>query len=397
MVIYLPTAVIFVYLLCRLILPLKINKKRKLALGLVLLVISQSHLLKGLLFGGLSSPELPAPVLMVQGALFVGLLFLLLLTVARDIFLLLRKIARPLLPPTEDKISPGRRRFLTTGLRAVPAALGARQALAPGLVMLPAAYGVSRAVAAPVMKTITLRLPNLPPELDGLALIQVSDLHVSPLLKGDWVTGIVRQINAAEPDLILLTGDLVDGMPANRADSLMPLKNLKSRYGLYACPGNHEYYNGFHSWMDFFPQLGINTLLNEHKTLTINGRELVVAGVTDPVASRFSLPGPDLGRALKGAPDKAVRILLDHRPGQAPINALAGLDLQLSGHTHGGQMPIMSQLVTAANNGFLRGLYDVRGMSLYVNSGAGLWNGFPVRLGVPGEISRLVLRPAIVG
>ena len=116
--------------------------------------------------------------------------------------------------------------------------------------------------------------------------------------------------------------------------------------------------------------------------------------MTDLIDARRQA-SPDLARALKGAPTEAVRILLDHRPGQAPLNAMAGLDLQLSGHTHGGQMPIMSQLVTAANNGFLRGLYAVRDMSLYVNSGAGLWNGFPVRLGVPGEISRIVLRAAL--
>ena len=395
MVIYIPTAVIFVYLLLRLILPLKIDKKKKVALGLLLFFVSQGHLLRRLFFGGLSSPELPAPVLMIQGGLFVALLFMLLLVVGRDLYLLLKKIVRPRPTTAEATVSPGRRRFLATGLRSLPAALAARQALVPGLVMLPAAYGVSQAVAVPQLRTLTLRLPKLPPELDGLVLVQISDLHVSPLLKGDWVEAVVRRVNEARPDLILFTGDMVDGLPADRADSMTPLKNLQSRYGVYACAGNHEYYNGFHSWMEFFPQLGLTTLLNNHQVLNINGRELVVAGLTDPVALRFSLPGPDLAAALKGSPEKAVRILLDHRPGQAPLNAEAGIDLQLSGHTHGGQMPIMSQLVAAANGGFLRGLYNVRSMPLYVNSGAGLWNGFPVRLGVPGEIARIVLQRSV--
>jgi predicted MPP superfamily phosphohydrolase len=135
-------------------------------------------------------------------------------------------------------------------------------------------------------------------------------------------------------------------------------------------------------------------LLNSHVVLEIRGQKLVVAGVTDMVAERFSLPGPDLAQALAGAPKDAARILLDHRPGNAPANAGAGVDLQLSGHTHGGQIVGINQLVARFNQGFLYGWYQVGAMRLYVSSGAGLWNGFPVRLGVPAEIARVVLRSA---
>jgi predicted MPP superfamily phosphohydrolase len=205
---------------------------------------------------------------------------------------------------------------------------------------------------------------------------------------------VVDRVNALSPDIIVFTGDTVDGLPERRAGSIAPLKDLRARYGVFGCAGNHEYYGNFAAWMRAFPTLGITMLLNGHVVLKIRGRELVVAGLTDMVAERFALPGPDLKRALAGAPEGAVRILLDHRPGNAPVNAAMGVDLQLSGHTHGGQILGVNLLVAQFNQGYLYGLYQIDKMSLYVSSGAGLWNGFPVRLGVPSEIVRLVLRSA---
>lgn len=394
MVIYLPAVFLFLYLFFRLIWPLPISKRRKTLLAVLLFVVSQEHLIKGLFFGGLASPELPPIVLMIQGWLFVSLIFIFLIALAWDILNLIGTAGRFFSnSPAGGSISPERRSFLLSGAVAVPAVIGAKKTLAAGLFSVPtAAYGVRQAVSEPIRRDFEVSLPRLPRELDGLRLIHVSDLHVSPLLTRDWVQELTDKINQAEPDLILITGDLVDGLPSRRMESMMPLRDLKAEYGVLACPGNHEYYVDYQGWMMAFSDLGLEMLVNEHRVLTIKGRDLVVAGLADPAALRFNLAGPDLHQALKGAPKKALRILLDHRPVQAPQNASHDIDLQLSGHTHGGQLPGMTQITSLANNGYLHGWYQVGNMPMYVTSGAGLWNGFPVRLGVPGEVVQLSLR-----
>jgi predicted MPP superfamily phosphohydrolase len=162
--------------------------------------------------------------------------------------------------------------------------------------------------------------------------------------------------------------------------------------------GNHEYYSDYPAWIQAFPRLGLKLLLNGHALLNINGCQLVLAGLTDLAAANYAHELPDLRKALAGTPEKAVRILLDHRPGRAPQNAAMALhlqrplDLQLSGHTHGGQIKGMNYIVRRMNQGFVYGWYTVNGAPMYVSSGAGLWSGFPIRLGVPSEIAHIVLR-----
>jgi predicted MPP superfamily phosphohydrolase len=377
MMIHLLAGLIFAYVLFRLILPLPVSGKIKLPAGLLLLLVSQQHAAIRYAAGNMASPELPVPLLLVAGWSFVALLFLFLLLLTRDLFLLLRRLIRGARKESAPPFSPGR-----------------RQAIITAMAVIPAAYGVQQGIAAPLVHHMEARLPRLPKELDGLTLVQISDLHVSPLLRETRVRAVVDAVNALKPDLVLFTGDTVDGVPERRAESVAPLKDLRARYGVFGCAGNHEYYGDYAAWMRTFPALNIRMLLNSHTVLKIHGRELVVAGLTDMVAERFSLPGPDLDQALAGAPAGAVRILLDHRPGNAPENAKAGVDLQLSGHTHGGQILGMNQVVARFNQGFLYGWYQVDKMRLYVSSGAGLWNGFPVRLGVPSEIVRCVLRGA---
>lgn len=395
MVIYIPTAMIFFYLLFRLVLPSRLTLKYKAAAGVALFLVSQSPLLKRLFFGSLSAPELPVPVLLIQGWLFICLLLLCALVLARDAVRLAGWTAgrlRSFIQARAKPVSLDRRRFLSRGVAAVPAALGAKQAFLSGLIMLPTAYGVSQSIAVPVVKAHDIALPGLPRGLDGFSLVQISDTHVSPLLRKDWVGSLVERVNGCNPDLIIITGDLVDGLPADRADSVAVFRKLKARHGVFACAGNHEYYSDFHAWMAMFAELDIRMLLNAHTVVEDGGGELVIAGVTDPVAANFALPEPDLAAALAGAPDAAPRILLDHRPGNAAANAAARIDLQLSGHTHGGHMLGMTELVAMFNHGYVHGWYDVKGMPMYVNSGAGLWSGFPVRLGVPPEIARITLR-----
>jgi len=377
MLIHVLAGLIFVYMLIRLILPLPVSGKIKLPAAALLLLVSQQHVLMRYAAGSMAAPELPAPLLLASGWSFVALFFLLLLLLIQDAFLLLRRLIRLARQEANPPFSQGR-----------------RQAIITAMAIIPAAYGVRQGVVAPDVRHLEARLPRLPKELDGLTLVQISDLHVSPLLREPRVRAVVDKVNALSPDIVLLTGDMVDGAPGRRAASVAPLRDLRARYGVFGCAGNHEYYADYAAWMRAFPALGITMLLNDHALLKIRGKELVVAGLTDMAAERFFLPEPDLAGALAGAPEDATRILLDHRPGNAPENAKMGVDLQLSGHTHGGQIVGMDQLVARFNRGFLYGWYQVDTMRLYVSSGAGLWNGFPVRLGVPSEIVRFVLRAA---
>ena len=255
-------------------------------------------------------------------------------------------------------------------------------------------WGLREAVGVPDVRNVEMVVPRLPKALDGLSIVQISDMHASPLLQSSWVNALVDRVNTLKPDLILFTGDMVDGNPTVRAADVAPLRRLRANYGIWGSVGNHEYYSDFSGWMKAFPALGMRMLLNGHAVLHIQEQPLVLAGVTDVAAERFGLPGPDLPAALQGAPQDAVRILMEHRPANAAANARHGIDLQLSGHTHGGQILGMNAVVAQFNGGYLYGQYAVDALNMYVTSGAGVWNGFPVRLGVPSEIPRIILRSA---
>jgi predicted MPP superfamily phosphohydrolase len=378
MFIHLTWAVLFLYLLFRFILPLRTGWKQKVAAGVLLFALSQQHMFNRLVFGGLSSPEIPGWLLISQGWCLTALLFLFAIVLGRDLLLLGFWLAHKLrMRRAPASFSPDRREFL--------------YAVAAGI---PAAYGVKEALAVPETREREIVLPRLPKELDGLRLAQITDLHVSPLLGGDWVREVTRRVNDLKPDLILFTGDMVDGRPRPRADGVAPLRDLRAVYGIYGCVGNHEYYSDYRAWLRVFPSLGITMLLNSHAVLSLRGKRLVLAGVTDMAARRFSLPEGDPVAALRGAPKDCPRIMLDHRPVNAAANARLGVDLQLSGHTHGGQMPGLRTVVERFNAGFVYGWYTVGGMPMYVSSGAGLWNGFPVRIGVPSELPCITLRSA---
>ena len=375
MVLHFLAGVIFFYLLLRFVLPLSISRKAKVVSGAGLLIVSQPHLVMRFFYGGLASPELPANVLLIIVSVFAAVLFFFLLVLLRDLASLFRRFARRGARQVNPPFSRDRRQVMLAGAAAVVSV-----------------YGVGQGVDLPEVRQWEVSLPKLPPDLDGLRLVQISDLHVSSLLREAWVQGVVKRVNALKPDLILFTGDSVDGLPVHRAAGIAPLADLRARYGVFGCTGNHEYYGDFRAWMATFPTLGITMLQNAHRVVHIEGQALVIAGVTDQVASRFALPMPDSRAALAGAPENVVRIMLAHRPTEAKASVGMGVDLQLSGHTHGGQILGMNKIVARFNQEYLYGWYHVDAMPLYVCSGAGLWNGFPVRLGVPSEIAHIVLR-----
>ena len=258
----------------------------------------------------------------------------------------------------------------------------------------------------PGVQVQRIAVPHLPEALQGLRIAHLSDIHVSGLFRADRTQAIVDRTNAAKPDLVVITGDYVDGSPEGRGSDVKPLADLRAPMGVWGCEGNHEHYVDYDGWMRFFAEHGIRLLRNEHAVLTDRGYPLVIAGVTDPVARKYARTEPNLQQALKDAPEGFV-ILLAHQPKSAPEYARYGVDLMLSGHTHGGQMPGLDVVVKATNGGFVEGIYRVNPhpestssattqdnrskMTLYVHPGTQVWNGFPLRLGTSNQITLLEL------
>jgi len=341
----------------------------KALLGVLLLAVAEHHLVTRYFFGSMASPEIPGTLLMVLGCAFGALIISAMALLVLDIAALLPR------------------------LRTALGAPRLRAGVGVGAILL-SALGVWQAVRVPDVREVEITLAQLPAELDGLQLVQLTDLHASRLLQRPWMEAVVARTNALQPDLLVITGDLVDGTVAARTADVEPLRELRARLGVYAIAGNHEYYAEYQRWLEHFAQLGLPMLLNGHVTIADRGASLVLAGITDPAAARFGQPLPDIDATLAGVPEDAAVILLSHRPLAAAGNALAGVDLQLSGHTHGGQVLGMHWVTQAFNEGYVSGEYAVGDMRLYVSNGTGLWNGFPLRLGKPSEITRITLRSA---
>jgi predicted MPP superfamily phosphohydrolase len=241
---------------------------------------------------------------------------------------------------------------------------------------------------------VDVPLRNLPSALHGFSIAQISDVHVGATIRRGYVERIVEAVNALKPDMIALTGDFVDGSVKELAPHTAPLGRLNALHGAFFVTGNHEYYSGASAWTAEFRRLGLHVLLNEHAVIEHNGAPLVVAGVTDFSAHHFNpAQRSDPQAALAGAPSNAAaKILLAHQPRSASAAAQAGFDLQLSGHTHGGQFWPWN-LFVRFQQPFTAGLHRLNALWVYVSRGTGYW-GIPNRFGAPSEITRLRLVPA---
>lgn len=366
------TGLAAIYILWRLVWRLPVSVWIKYPLTLLTIIAAEHHLVTRLFFGSMASPEIPAPLLMVLGWAFGSLLIITgLLLVLDAISLVTWLYNKPL----------GQRLFANITVRGVLAML----------IMVITVFGVREAVRVPEIKTVHVTLPGLPPALEGLRIAQLTDLHASHLLQAPWIQQVVDRTNALHPDLIVITGDMVDGTVAARRQDVAPLAQLQARLGVYAIVGNHEYYTQYQPWIHQFREMDLNLLLNEHVVLTDKNTSFVLAGITDKSAYDFGETPPNIATALAGVSPNDFTILLSHRPSGARGNAQLGPDMQLSGHTHGGQILGMHLITQLANEGYVSGKYDVDGMLLYVSNGAGLWSGLPVRLGQRSEITEFIL------
>ena len=252
-------------------------------------------------------------------------------------------------------------------------------------------YGTYEGLRQPQIKTHEVVINNLGREFENFRIAMLVDIHADTLTNREFVQELVTRTNDLNPDLILMPGDFVDGTVNARYSDLEPLKDLKAKYGVYGVTGNHEYYFDYNNWMKKFADMGIRMLENESVIITSGDDSIAIAGKPDPTGGRMGLTAPDIDAAVRDVPEGVPVILMDHQPGFVHENAEHNVALQVSGHTHGGQMPGIYQLVKRANGGFVRGWYDVGSMKLYVSPGTSQWNGFALRLFDPAEITLFTL------
>jgi predicted MPP superfamily phosphohydrolase len=249
------------------------------------------------------------------------------------------------------------------------------------------------------VKRIEILLGRLPPSLDGTRIVQMCDMHVGGLLGREFVERVVRTANDLHPDVIAIVGDLVDGTIEQLRPALASLANLRARHGVFFVTGNHEYYSrsGARAWMDELDGMGLRVLRNQRVAIGEGAEGFDLAGVPDHGASRFPEDGPaeDIASALFGRDPARAVVLLAHQPIAIHKAASLGVDLQLSGHTHGGQIWPWGALVRLQQP-FIRGLHRIGESQLYVSCGTGFW-GPPMRLGAPAEITEIILRATKTG
>ena len=360
------------YVIVRFIWPMPWPLPVRLVSALVLLLASQYHLYAKFSSGSVFSPEFPRAAVVFFNWAFGAILLIAVLQIVVDLGTVQTMLVR--------------QKWLT-----IPASV--RYTLGTAALVL-AGIGVQQAMRVPPVKDIEVAIRDLPPQFDGYTMVQLTDMHISRLFDERWARAVVERSNALGADLIVITGDLIDGPVSARIRDVEPLRTLHAPDGVYVIPGNHEYFFDNEAWMQHFASLGMTRLNNSHALIERGGAQLTLAGVTDLSAPHAGLPGPDLKQALAGAPAQAPIILLDHQPRNARFSATQGVALQLSGHTHGGMIRPLDLIIARANEGFVSGFYDVDGMQLYVNNGTALWPGFALRLGVPSELTRITLRRA---
>jgi predicted MPP superfamily phosphohydrolase len=307
-------------------------------------------------------------VLQLVSYVVMGLMsWLLVVAVVRDLFLL----------PTLAFAGSERASELAAHTRGVPAFL---------LALFLNGLGVLQAFRGLRVREVKVRVPGLPPSLEGLRIVQISDLHIGPTIRRGYVQKVAEMARNLGPDLTVLTGDIVDGSVPELREHAAPLAGLSPPGHVFLSPGNHDYYSDLPSWLPEFGRLGCEVLMNRGRMVRVRGQDIWVGGVTDPVSKQK----PDAAEAMRGGERAVFRLLLSHRPELAEAAEAAGFQLQLSGHTHGGQF-FPWTLVAKRFHRFYLGLMKQKEMWVYVSPGTGTW-GPPVRVGTTPEVTLLELR-----
>ncbi|MFV8755201.1 metallophosphoesterase [Nannocystaceae bacterium ST9] len=301
--------------------------------------------------------------------------------VARGWLVVRRKLRPESTPASEAPTQPQRRAFFADVVN---------YGIVGGAVGL-SGIGMAEARRVPRVVEVDVPVAGLHPDLDGLRIVQLSDVHIGPTIRGTWLDKVVEVVNGLDADVVALTGDFVDGFVDDLVPEMGALGRIRAKHGSFFVTGNHEYYWDGPAWCRAIAELGPRSLVNEHVVIERGAAKLLVAGVADLHADRYvPAHASDPGKAREGAPAVDFSLLLAHQPRSVFAASLAGYDLQLSGHTHAGQYFPMSVLIHLMQP-YVSGLNRHEDMQIYVSRGTGYW-GPPNRAGSPSEITALTLR-----
>jgi predicted MPP superfamily phosphohydrolase len=346
-------------------LPAPWNKVATVALVILFVLLMTSFFLVRLLHRPMAAP------LMWFTYSWLGLLFFMVMSLA------LSDAAKAITLRAQGPIDDPDRRLAISRLFAGGAAL-----LGVGA----AAVGVANVLAPVAVKRVRVELAKLSPKANGMRIVQLTDVHVGPTIGKDYIDQVVKRVNELDADVVVITGDLVDGSVEDLKAHVAPLGTMKNKHGIYFVTGNHEYYSGAQAWTAYLESIGIKVLSNER--VRIGGDDgFDLAGIPDPTSN-----DQDLQKALRSRDPEIACVLLAHQPKDVFVAEKLGIDLQLSGHTHGGQLFPWNYMVRLQQP-FIAGLHKLQTAQIYVSSGTGYW-GPPMRVGTSAEITEIELRRA---
>lgn len=365
-----------VIILC-FIMPLKkVSLKYKILLGIIFGLGSLKQYIYVFSGGDMMDPKLTRYPAIFFDTIYFSSIFLFLLTLIRMIINGLYKLSR-----------------LSFSKFIIPAQSTRYAAMFLLIACVTGGRAVINGFAPPEDKFYELTVRNLPAQANDLRIVELADLHISAPTIPSEIEDIVERVNKSEPDLILIAGDFVDGTIPELDHMTRILFNLKAKYGVYAVSGNHELYSGYKQWLEYFENGGIRFLENDGTVIKDeNGESLLnLCGVIDISATRFGLPKADIDKALEKTDKALPTIFMSHQPKLA--NSLKEFsDLTLCGHTHGGLMPGLKQIVAKVNGGYVSGLYNTGRQRVIVSNGTRIWAGAPLRLHDPSQIVYVTLK-----
>ena len=367
--------VLYAYVGLRFVMPLEIMSSSKYVLCFILFVFYCFPIIGILLYFNKIENNLSTLIhwLGYIGLGFVSLLFF--VQLGADVLLLIK-----LLLAKGHNFDPHRRAFL--GLSA--------KTIVGGIAGLGSIWGLYSALKEPVIKRVEIEIDGLPESLKGFRMAQITDLHVGSMIGGNFVEKVSRKIKELNADMLFFTGDAADGSVQSYGEHLKSLAEIHPKYGKYFVTGNHEYYSDMNGWLQLIEGLGFNILVNESQNIIVNDATIMITGIPDRGGGHFSsFHKTDMKKALGGMNPSDFKILLAHQPKDVEYALKYGFDLQLSGHTHGGQYFPFSLLVQLAHP-FIKGLHKRENTWIYINQGTGYW-GPPLRIGTEPEITEIVL------
>ena len=367
--------VLYAYVGLRFVMPLNILSSYKYLLCFTLIVFYCFPIIVIILYFNKIENNLSTLIhwLGYTGLGFVSLLFF--VQVGADVLLLLKSLLA-----RGHNFDPHRRAFL--GLSA--------KTIVGGIAGLGSIWGIYNATKDPVIKRVEIEIDGLPESLKGFRMAQITDLHVGSMIGGNFVEKVSRKIKELNADMLFFTGDAADGSVQSYGEHLKSLAEIHPKYGKYFVTGNHEYYSDMNGWLQLIEGLGFKILVNESQNIIVNDATIMITGIPDRGGGHFSsFHKTDMEKAVEGMKPSELKILLAHQPKDVEHAVKYGFDLQLSGHTHGGQYFPFSLLVQMAHP-FIKGLHKRENTWIYINQGTGYW-GPPLRIGTEPEISEFTL------